>query len=248
MNRWHRLLALVVVWGGISFGGLVLAGTPFGGDDAGFIPSTSAIGKCEDGLTKNVAKLFQAIVTCHIKTGQAQFKGKAFDEEGCESTDLGKFAGTIAKLKGCPSCAAANGSVLPGLVEGIIDTLNGHIACDGTVPFGDGDDTGFVPTTKPIAKCESSVGKNVGKLVKGLLTCHVKTADAGLKGKPFDDETCETTAISKFNAANTKLTGCPACLSSGFGSFATIIEPFVDGTNGDLYCSPSGAFVDRPVE
>jgi hypothetical protein len=161
---------------------------------------------------------------------------------------LGKFAGTIAKLKGCPSCAAANGSVLSGLVKGAIETLNGHIACDGTVPFGDADDTGFVPTTKPIAKCESSVGKNVGKLITGLLTCHVKTADAGLKGKPFDEETCETTAISKFNAANTKLTGCPACLSSGFGSFATIIEPFVDGANGDLYCSPSGAFVDRPVE
>jgi len=69
-----------------------------------------------------------------------------------------------------------------------------------------------------------------------------------LKGKPFDEETCETTAIGKFNGANTKLKGCPACLSSGFSVFSTFIENFVDSGNGALYCSPSGAFVERPTE
>jgi len=148
---------------------------------------------------------------------------------------------TNTKLKGCPSCAAANGPVIPAIVEGAVHRNNGKIACDGTTPFGDVDDTGFVPTTKPIANCESSVGKNVGKLVKGLLTCHIKTAGAGLKGKPFDEEARESTEIGKFNAANIKLKGCPACLDTSF--FPLPIELFLDSENevGDRAVGPSRA-------
>jgi hypothetical protein len=217
-----------------------LAGPPFGGDDTGFIPSTPAIAKCEDGLTKNVGKLAKAIITCHLKTGNAQFKGKPFDEEACEAAAEEKFStAATKKQKGCPACVVSNTPNIPGIIEGAIDGNNGNLACDGTTPFGDSDDTGFVPSSKASLKCESSVAKNVGKLVNGLLTCHVKTADAGLKGKPFDEEACEGTVITKYTAANAKLKGCPVCLDPSI--FVEFIEQFVDQGNSLLYCSPSGA-------
>ena len=74
-------------------------------------------------------------------------------------------------------------------------------------PFG-GDDTGFVPPDKETLKCESSVTKNAAKFTLAVSICHDKAADAGVKGKTFDEEACETAARGKYDAANAKLT-CP---------------------------------------
>jgi hypothetical protein len=76
-----------------------------------------------------------------------------------------------------------------------------------------GDDTGFVPPDKATLKCESSVTKNAAKLTLAVSICHDKAADAGVKGKTFDEEACETAARGKYDAANAKLT-CPMCVDS----------------------------------
>jgi len=79
-------------------------------------------------------------------------------------------------------------------------------------PFG-GDDTGFVPPDTGTLKCESAVTKNAAKLALAVSICHDKAADAGVKGKTFDEEACETAARGKYDAANAKLT-CPSCVDS----------------------------------
>ena len=108
--------------------------TPFGGDDSGFIPPNAAVAKCEAGAAKAVGKLSACILKCHA----SRASGKLADdtaEDSCEKTLVGKsctakFAATIAKLSGCPSCI--NGTSMAGVAafaESILDASNGMVYC-----------------------------------------------------------------------------------------------------------------------
>lgn len=109
-------------------------------------------------------------------------------------------------------------------------------------PLG-GDDQGFVPPDKTTLTCESKVAKNVAKLIKAVATCHTKSASAGLKGKPFDEEACELAGRQKYDAANAKLVGCPPCLDAGAVADGEVAR--LDGIAAPLvYCdSTSGVFL-----
>jgi len=82
-------------------GGVVFcdnSGTQCGGSacsedspDTGFVPPNKSIQKCEDSTAKNASKLVAAVIKCHVKTSDAQFASKRFDEESCETTAKGKF-------------------------------------------------------------------------------------------------------------------------------------------------------------
>jgi hypothetical protein len=61
--------------------------TPFGGDDAGFVPSDAAILKCESAVLKNVQKYLACLQKCHRKKALYALKGRPFDGEACEETD-----------------------------------------------------------------------------------------------------------------------------------------------------------------
>src|SRR5258708_286338 len=66
------------------------SGTPFGGDDTGDVPvAKSATAKCEDGVSKLVAKATGCIIGCHKKRAD----GKLADdtaEDACEKNNGGK--------------------------------------------------------------------------------------------------------------------------------------------------------------
>src|SRR5436309_11308622 len=76
------------------------------------------------------------------------------------------------------------------LVGGLAVALAAGTAVAQT-PFG-GDDAGFIPPNKDIAKCENSVAKNVGKAAACILSCHKKRANGVLADETAEDE-CETT-------------------------------------------------------
>jgi len=98
----------VVLAAGYSF-----AGTPFGGDDTGFVPPVSPksdTAKCEIKVARNVRKAIDCIIKCHIDRAAL----KTTDDTGevnCETADVKKscFA-KYAKArdailkKPCPSC------------------------------------------------------------------------------------------------------------------------------------------------
>jgi len=214
--------------------GAVRAGTPFGGDDTGTISSTPAVNKCENGVGKGVGKLVAAISKCHASV----VAGKATDDEACEAAALTKFGAT--KTAGCAPCT--NLATTGALVEGLVDASNSKVYCAAGTPFG-GDDTGNIPAdapSGPISKCENGVGKAVGKLVAAINKCHASRASGKLADDTAED-TCETTALTKFGA--TKTAGCDPCTNlSTLGAFA---ESAVDGANNAVYCgSPSGAFLN----
>src|SRR5438876_845495 len=133
------LLASAILTFGSS--GVASPGDPFGGDDAGNVPTEPLTAKCEDGVAKANTKYIQAVTKCHIKAADAGVKGKPFDEELCESDPVGgkgakeKYDAAIAKLAlGCPPCSTANASALRTSTEVNIDCHGGDVYCDGTTP------------------------------------------------------------------------------------------------------------------
>ena len=219
------------------------AGTPFGGDDAGFVPPDKGTLKCESSVTKNAAKFTLAVSICHDKAADAGVKGKTFDEEACETAARGKYNAANAKLT-CPNCV--DSKAIGDNVESMLDTAaNGGIYCDATsgTPFG-GDDSGFVPASKDAEKCQNLTTKQLALLVGTVSKCHNKLAAQALKGKSFDEETCETAAVNKFTAFTGMLTNCPSCLGSVLGGLGQLVADGVDAALGTAYCqSPSGAFL-----
>jgi len=235
-----------VVMIGLAVGigvGTARAGTPFGGDDTGFVPPDKGTLKCESSVTKNAAKLTLAVSICHDKAADAGVKGKTFDEEACETAARGKYDAANAKLI-CPSCI--DSSATGDSVEAQLDTAaNAAIYCDNTsgTPFG-GDDSGFVPANKDAEKCQNLTTKQLALLVGTVSKCHNKMAAQALKGMSFDEEACETAAVNKFTAFTGKLTNCPSCLSTLLPGLGQLVADGVDAGLGTEYCaSPSGAFL-----
>jgi hypothetical protein len=104
------------------------AGTPFGADDGGNLPSDApngAVTKCEGIVAKAAGKLIGAIVKCHA----SRVKGKLADEaaeEACEQAATTKFGAT--KTTGCGGCT--NLANIAQIIESDIDSSNSMIYCD----------------------------------------------------------------------------------------------------------------------
>ena len=112
------------------------AGTPFGGDDEGNIPSTKDILKCEDGIGKCVPKLVKGYVKCHQTAAKDFVKNVAFDEENCETaltnpkSAVSVFNACVAKVQakgGCVGCEDTAGIL--SLTDAQLDGANGLIYC-----------------------------------------------------------------------------------------------------------------------
>lgn len=132
-----RRLAVVAGLAAMLGAGSAIAGTPFGGDDSGFVPPNKTVLGCESAVSKAISKLVSCIIKCHI----ARASGKLADataEENCEKNNGGKsckekFTATITKLnsKKCPGqCAVANATANGSAAEAILDGLNGTVYCE----------------------------------------------------------------------------------------------------------------------
>jgi hypothetical protein len=221
---------------------VAIAGTPFGGDDTGTIPSDAPNGpvtKCEVKLGKGVSKLAANILKCHALEASGKLANDAA-EDACEATAINNFEThpPFPKPTGCPLGCLGLGTA--AAVVSSADNENALVYCTGAgTPFG-GDDTGNIPSDAPngpLTKCANGVNKAVGKLIKTVLKC---TA-AVVRGKFSDDEACESAALTKFGTTN--ITGCDPCVS--LSSIGATIENMVDSANSTIYCgSPSAAFLD----
>src|SRR5437899_2708215 len=86
-------------------------------------------------------------------------------------------------------------------------------------PFG-GDDSGYVPPNRSVAKCEQQVARSLARFDRCALTCNVRAAKAAFKGRPIDLPACTQTGArscrGRYDRASARMaqTGrCPACLS-----------------------------------
>ena len=95
------------------------SGTPFGGDDTGFVPLHNTLSKsCELKVGTDVTKLALCLVNCHTLRASGMLPDEAA-EEMCESTCTTGFTGKVSSLKGCPSCL--DGTAIASATESLID-------------------------------------------------------------------------------------------------------------------------------
>jgi len=238
----------------LLLGGPVLASTPFGGDDTGFIPPDQGVFVCASKTQLLAAKLVVADTKCHIRLAAAGLDGNS--EEGCTKAARAKFDHATGSVlgTGCPLCVVQNVNFTPiaKTIEEQLDAANGDVFCAGTTLLGD-DDTGFVPPTTAAYRCEASVAKGLAALRYCLAKCHAKYAKSVMRGTPIDEEACESTdpllsCRAKFDRVRDRVAGiCPSCLDANAqNGLADGIEMDFDQTNDTFYCeSPSGAFVER---
>ena len=241
--------------------GSAVAGTPFGGDDTGFIPPTKNVAKCESSVARSHAKAVACILGCHRKRATGALADETA-EDTCEKTGparsscKGKYdvaTGNASKINAlCPPCLdpTTRGDFF-GAIEGALDALNSNVYCAGTTQWG-GEDTGFIPPDKATTKCENTVGKAVAKAALCVTGCHVARASKKLADDTAEDDcekgTSKSSCKSKYSrATGTKLDAtCPSCLgpSARANLFGTV-EGLLDADNRIEYCaSPSGAFLE----
>jgi len=110
------------------------SGTPWGGDDTGFIlPPRRGFWFCEAGAAAAATKLYRCIRECHAR----RFSGQLADETAEEACERGAtnsctaaFATAIARLKDCPDCINdMSMAAVAAIAEGVLDAENGQVYC-----------------------------------------------------------------------------------------------------------------------
>jgi hypothetical protein len=240
---------LTVTLGLTLSAGIAIAGTPFGGDDTGFVPPDKTAHKCASKVTTALTKLQLSITSCHQRMANSGVRGTAIDDEPCEMAAKAKFDDAVNRLLAattCPPCLVAATSGLSDAVESELDASNGDFYCAGITPFG-GDDTGFEPLNALYYKGQSTAAKNVAKFAKCVTQCHRRMALYALKGRAFDEEACEATCLAKYNRIRDNiLPVSPNCLQQAMqDQLAADTEAALDQGLGTYFCaSPGGAFLD----
>jgi hypothetical protein len=242
----HKVLAMSFALG---LARIAVAGTPFGGDESGFVPPDEIAYKCGRHVTTALAKLERSITSCNRKTANAGLRGTPTDDEPCEGAAKAKFDATITKLlatTACFPCLAAATAGLADAVEAELDAGNGAFYCAGFQPFG-GDNTGYQPISSLYYKCSSTAARNVSKFGSCITACHNRMALYALNGRPFDVDACENACLAKYNQIRDSILPlCPPCLQlAEHDQLAADAETTLDQELGNYHCaSPSGAFID----
>jgi len=134
-----KRIAIAVAFAVVVAAGYAMAGTPFGGDDTGYVPPgspSSDTAKCADKVANNAKKAVDCIIKCH----RDRAKLKTTDDTGedtCETGDptkscLAKYDKVVAAIlkKPCPACLNATAQdALFANVETLTDTTNGQVYC-----------------------------------------------------------------------------------------------------------------------
>jgi hypothetical protein len=119
--------------------GAAYAGTPFGGDDTGFLPpggTKGAVGKCEAAVSKAASKAVACIFKCHDSRASGKLASDT-DEDACENANNGKsclakyFSSVTKALSkgGCAACTASGANGIGTLAESLLDANNGTVYC-----------------------------------------------------------------------------------------------------------------------
>src|SRR5262245_425019 len=226
----------------LALGASAWANPPLGGDDSGFVPSSTAIARCQDRAAKNVARLGICLTKCHVTLAGSRFDAQTSDDEFCEASCVVKYqekAVAILLRNECPVCLDQTG--FGSALGAFLDEQNGLFYCAGVVPIG-GDESGFVPPDHGTLECETRTLIKGANLARCVLHCHAQAATRRVTGGSFEEEACEDRCQTKLVAASYPGT-CPSCLAFLPGVAGTVRD-FLDQANALIYCeSPGGAFL-----
>jgi len=169
-------------------------------DDTGCVSNGKAHLACSTKTNSAFGKAVLAAVKCHIEQAEKRFKGASENgagnsEENCEENPATRRRASsttrLANLADAGICdpaqvsgAATEEGELFGSGPTSLDGRNGTFFCDSSSAalIGD-DDTGWVPATADIFKCEVVVAKITAKLSALVRKCHKRNGQGLLQGR-----------------------------------------------------------------
>lgn len=223
------------------------------GQLAGFAPPTQGGLSCTRYMNKRVVVMpLKCSMACSVEFASAVSKGLTFDYDYCETnwpkySCTNRYSEALAKLDQgtCMNCLddTARQALYP-TYDAVVATARDQIFCDNNpanTAFPDGH--GFVSQQRDVVTCQTKVMRNLMKAAKCLNShCHAKLADLKYWDKPIrtTNAQCEDadpvkSCKARFDSANAKLSGCPACVD--MGAIWTSFQNSLDLHNGDIYCS-----------
>jgi hypothetical protein len=134
-----KKIAIAVALAVVVAAGYALAGTPFGGEDTGYVPPGSPksdFAKCAVKVSTNVRKAVDCIIKCHQDRGNLKTTDDA-GEDNCEGGDpkkscFAKYLKTRDSIlkKPCPTCLdSGSQDALFNTAETLLDSTNGMVYC-----------------------------------------------------------------------------------------------------------------------
>src|SRR5213593_2635695 len=215
-----------------------VAGGPFGGDDSGYVPPNRSVAKCEQQVARSLASFDRCALTCNDRAAKAAFKGRPIDLPACTQTGARSCRGRydrasarMAQTGRCPACLspAAQGLLADGAAARFKQAA-AAIHCRAT------------PDAAAL-RCEDAVARNLARTIVCIANCHMAAASAGLKDRPFDEESCERSCRRSYDEASARLAPhCPPCLGAAQQSnLAEHAEAAADEENGDIFCAGGSA-------
>lgn len=131
------------------------------------------------------------------------------------------------------------------------DAHRRHRAVVSIAPFP-GDETGCLPDTERLQKCEKAVGTAAYKLIQKVFACHAKQASEAFDADRFNEEACEGKARAKFDERVADAVGKGGCAPDTASLAAELRDLLtedpvdsLDARNAGIYCdSASGALID----
>jgi hypothetical protein len=237
--------------------GPVVAATPFGGDDTGFIPPSKGVFVCASKTQQLAGKLVVGYTKSHIRLAAA---GSPAMPPAARRRVARKRAGRSSTTRSatCSGPVARSASSItststPSRRRSRLTSTRrtARSSAPARHRWATTTRASCLPTTA--YKCEAAVAKGLAALRYCLAKCHTKYAKSVMAGAPIDEEACESTdpvrsCRARFNRVRDRVAGiCPGCLdATAQDALATGVEADVDQTNDTFYCaSPSGAFVER---
>jgi len=194
--------------------------------------------QCEDTVARRLATLGTDIVGCHIRTARRVLRRQGIRQAACERHARARYARAVRKLNPgrCPGCLLGNLAPFRDRMTSLLDDLAPRVFCAPGLPVA-----GSQPAARRLHRCEDGTARQLAGLLRALVRCRIRAADAPFTGQPVDEIACIAAAKDRFDGAIGKLRLglCPPCLDPG--RLRDELESAVGGLGTAVYCAASWA-------
>jgi hypothetical protein len=192
--------------------------------------TTLPVTACEAFVASRLLGLFTQIAQCHERAVRRTFKGKAFDEEGCEARARGRYDRVARQFQaiGCPRCLADPAA--SGLAAGAValaETVGDRVFCVPGTPVP--PDSIEAPPDRHTVNCEARVQNRTMRLVKRVVQCVTP------QSSPADVVACATNEV---NAYVSRVGSCGPCFDAQ--QTGSTVEGALGTMLPNVFCSCAG--------
>src|SRR5438093_1288212 len=192
--------------------------------------------QCEDTVARRLATLGAGIVGCHIRAAHRTARRQRVRQMACERHARARYVKTVRRLEPgrCPGCLLGNLAPFRDRMTTLLDDLAPRVFCAPGAPVA-----GSQRAARPLLRCEDGAARSLARLLRALVRCRIRAANAPFTGQPVDEIACKAAAKDRSDGAIGKLRLglCPSCLDPG--RLRDELESALDDLGAAVYCAAS---------